>query len=176
MDYQTGSHKTSMKISGKDKIDEPDYYTAEMREFDRHKPFMAVFDRCKRPYAPKEECIFENKLQELKQKGYRGQKYIRIRAYELTQIDILENTMRDATKELAGLGVPDAYKIFRREFAELEIAKENVMGDYPRNEFRRKDLWHEIGDVWHHAWHEVIKLSKIEQNVQEAKDAESSAA
>jgi hypothetical protein len=155
MDYQADCHRPSMKISGEDKIDRKDYCTPLMREF----------DRCKRTYAKNEEAIFIDNLQKLKQKGYMGQKYIRLRAYALTQIDILENAMRDAREEL---GVPDKRKLFRKEFAELEGVREYAMGDYVRKKFKRKFLWQEIGDTWHRAWREVKNLPKIELDAQKA--------
>ena len=114
-----------------------------------------IFDNNRRKYAQQEEYSITNYVETLKQMGFSGMKRLQRRAYALTQIGILENTMLDTRRDLAGLGIPQARKLFRRQLPDLEKTKEYALNGYVNERTKRKILWHQIKDTWEQAIDEV---------------------
>ena len=132
-----------------------------------------IFDERRRKYAEMEKNIFKNYLEALGPRGYIGprkEESLRLGAYALTHIDILENTMRDASKELAALGVYETHKLFKKQLSDLESTKEHALNGYLNREITRRILWHEIGDIWGHANSHVDELPLITLDAQEVED------
>ena len=125
---------------------------------------MKIFDENKRRYAQREEHSFKNYLEFLNPKVYVGpgkEEKLRLKAYALTHIDMLESTMLDTCRDMAGLGIPQAYKLFKKQLSDLEKTKEHALNGYLESDIRRRILWHEIGDIWGHANDDVEKLPLI---------------
>jgi len=125
---------------------------------------MKIFYENRRKYAQREEHSFKNYLEFLKSKRYvgpRNEEKLRLKAYALTHIDILENTMLDTHRDLSGLNMPQAHNLFKKQLSDLEKTKEHALNGYVEKDIRRRILWHEIGDIWGHANDDVEKLPVI---------------
>jgi len=129
-----------------------------------------IFDENKREYAQREDYSFKNYLEDLKPKGYIGprkEEKLRLKAYALAHIDMLKNTMLDTCRDMADLGIPQAYKLFKKQLSDLEKTKEHALNGYLKGDITRRILWHEIGDIWGHANTDVEKLPMITVGIPE---------
>jgi hypothetical protein len=132
-----------------------------------------IFDENRRKYAQMEEDSFRNYLEALEPGGYiepRKAKRLRLKAYALTHIDMLKNTMLDTRRDMADLGIPQAYNLFKKELHDLEGTRNHALNGYVKKDIRRKILWHEIGDIWGHANSHVEELPLITLDAQEAEN------
>ena len=143
-----------------------------------------ILEENRRKYAQREKYFFKNYLESLKPNGYTGdgkEDSLRLKAYALTHIYILENTMLDTRtmlekimldrNYLAGLDMPQAHNLFRKELNDLQKAKNHALNGYVDKDITRKILWHEIGDIWHYFNSKIEKLPVIMLDTEEAESA-----
>ena len=140
----------------------------------------------KRAYAQEEGDIISHFREELRKNGYEkpGKEHIfHAQAYAFAQIAMIEKTMQDTEEYLVkDLKMPEASDLFAERFADLKEKKRRVLrrDSDMKKDVLRKVFWHKIEYTWEDALHDIEKyikrLPEIEQNAQEAKDKESSAA
>jgi hypothetical protein len=152
-----------------------------------HKIKAKMFEKfylSKRAYAQEEEDIISHFMKELRKNGYEkpGKEWLfHSHAYAFAQIAMIEKAMQDTEEYLVkDLKMPGASGLFAERFADLEKKKRIVLSKDMKGDVFRKVFWHKIGYAWDDVLLDIKKyidrLPEIEQDAQEAKDEESSAA
>ena len=136
----------------------------------RYKPLTKVFADYRSRHARWENQITEGYLDVLMNGSYaspRKEKVLRMEAYALAQTHILENAMMDTRDYLAGEGIWGADRLFKEPLSGVRKTRIRILEGWMKKDIKRRILWHEIGDTWGQANHEVEKLPVIAESKKE---------